>query len=78
MRLVASLMFGLTVGYSFGYRQADAGQEHLGRVALDYVGIKRARDKVREDHEARQRRVDELRQARADSIESVIHRTSAP
>lgn len=73
-RLIGVFVAGSLVGYTFGYEQGDAGQPSLKRRALDAVGIY----KVKDDHEQRQRALEEIQRARLDSIESAIHRSNAP
>ena len=71
MRMVTgAFLVGATLGYSVGYQQGDAGEPSLKRRALERVGVY----KVKEDHERRQRLLDEIQRARADSIESAVHR----
>ena len=73
MRTVTgAFLVGTMLGYFLGYQHGDAGEPSLKRRALDVVGVYR----VKEDHEQRQRALDELRRVRADSIESAIHRTA--
>ena len=73
-RLIGVFVAGSLVGYTFGYEQGDAGEPSLKRRALDAVGVY----KVKDDHERRQRALDELQRERMDSIESAIHRSNAP
>ena len=69
----AVILVGAMLGYSFGYQHGDAGEPSLKRRALEVVGVY----KVKEDHAQRQRVLDEIQRARADSIESAIHRSAA-
>jgi hypothetical protein len=62
------LLFGAAIGYTYGYHHADAGQPSLLSRAQSVIGV----DHVRDDHMRRQRAIDALRQARADSIEAQI------
>ena len=73
-RLIGVFVAGSLVGYTFGYEQGDAGEPSLKRRALDAVGVY----KVKDDHEQRQRALEEIQRARLDSIESAIHRSNAP
>lgn len=74
MRTVTgAFLVGTMLGYFLGYRHGDAGEPSLKRRALDVVGVY----KVKEDHERRQRSLDKIQRARADSIESPIHRSAA-
>lgn len=73
MRMVTgAFLVGATVGYSLGYQHGDSGEPSLKRRALEVVGVY----KVKEDHQRRQRQLEEIQRARADSIESAIHRTT--
>jgi hypothetical protein len=73
-RLAGAFLVGATLGYTFGYEHGDAGEPSLKRRALELVGVY----KVKEDHERRQRTLEEIQRERADSIESAIHGSSAP
>ncbi|MDB4880441.1 MAG: hypothetical protein JWL60_1887 [Gemmatimonadetes bacterium] len=71
---------GVAVGYSHGYLPGDAGEDSIIRVALAKVGLGRSvseaqRAVQRAPHgEARRQAVlDSFRQARADSIASLVH-----
>lgn len=68
--VTSAFMVGAMLGYFLGYQHGDAGEPRLKRRALDVVGVY----KVKEDHERRQRAIDAIQRARADSIESPIHR----
>ena len=73
-RLAAVFIAGGLLGYTIGYEHGDAGEPSLKQRALGAVGVY----KVRDDHERRQRALDELQRQRTDSIESAIHRANAP
>ena len=73
-RLIGVFIAGSLVGYTFGYEQGDAGEPNLKQRAFEAVGVY----KVKDDHERRQRALDELQRERMDSIESAIHRSNAP
>ncbi len=63
------LLLGGGLGYAYGYRHADEGAPSLLSRAQTLVGA----DHVRDDHMRRQRAIEALRQARADSIEALPH-----
>ena len=68
MRRTVFLLLGAAIGYTYGYRHADAGLPSLyGRVET-LLGV----DNVRYDHMRRQRAIEAFRQARMDSIEALI------
>ena len=73
-RLIGVFVAGSLVGYIFGYEQGDAGEPSLKQRALETVGV----FKVKDDHERRQRALEEIQRERADSIESALHRSNAP
>lgn len=73
-RLIGVFVAGSLVGYTFGYGQGDAGEPSLKRRVLEKVGVY----KVKDDHERRQRTLEEIQRERSDSIESAIHRSNAP
>jgi hypothetical protein len=73
-RLIGVFVAGSLVGYAYGYEQGDAGEPSLKQRALEKVGVY----KVKEDHERRQRALEEIQRERADSIESDIHGSNAP
>jgi hypothetical protein len=73
-RLIGVFVAGSLVGYADGYGQGDAGEPSLKRRVLEKVGVY----KVKDDHEGRQRALEELQRARMDSIESAMHRSNAP
>ena len=54
-RLIAALLFGLAVGYRYGYGDAHEGRESVFNRALDKFGASKVRAAQRE----RDRRVDE-------------------
>lgn len=69
-RRTVVLLLGACIGYAYGYRHADMGRQSIMRSALSIIGV----DAVQDDHVRRQRQIEAFRQARADSIESAIHR----
>jgi hypothetical protein len=73
-RMVAVFVVGGLLGYTVGYEHGDAGEPSLKRRALETIGVY----KVKDDHEQRQRMLEELQRQRADSIESAIHRANPP
>jgi hypothetical protein len=73
-RLVGVFAVGSLVGYAFGYAQGNAGEPSLKQRAFEKLGV----DKLKDDHERRQRALEDIQRARADSIESAIHRSNAP
>ena len=62
------------MGCTIGYGQGDAGEPSLKQRVLEGMGV----HKVKDDHERRQRALEELQRERAESIESAIHRSNAP
>jgi hypothetical protein len=54
-RLIAALLFGLAVGYKYGYSDANDGRESVFNRALDKFGAA----KLRAAQAERDRRVDE-------------------
>lgn len=80
IRVLLVLLAGLGIGYSYGYLQGEAGEDSIIRVALAKVGIDHVVDeaqgkvqRARADERRRQMAIDSIRQARADSISSLIH-----
>ena len=76
IRYLLVILAGVTIGYIYGYRQGEAGDESL----LAVVGINKAVDgpreaarRVRQEEKARQATIDSIRRARADSLSSRIH-----
>ena len=70
---MSAFLAGSMLGYFIGFQHGDAGEPSLKRRAFDVMGVY----KVKEDHQRRQRTLDAIQRARADSIESAIHRTPA-
>ena len=54
-RLIAALLFGLAIGYKYGYGDANEGRQSVFNRALDKFGA----SKVRAAQAERDRRVDE-------------------
>ncbi|MES2177511.1 MAG: hypothetical protein V4550_06565 [Gemmatimonadota bacterium] len=73
-RLAIIFLVGATTGYTVGYRQGESGGPSLKQRALEIVGVY----KVKDDHLKRQQVIEQLQQARQDSIESAIHKANAP
>ena len=73
-RFAILFLTGALIGYTVGYRQGASGLPSIKEQALEKVGVY----KVQEDHAQRQRAIEELQRAHADSIESAIHKTEAP
>lgn len=70
LRRSVVLLAGAAIGYTVGYRQADAGEPSVLHRVGSLVGV----DHVRDDHMRRQRAIDALRQARMDSIDAQLSR----
>lgn len=71
--VMGAFLVGAMLGYFPGFQHGDAGEPSLKRRALDVAGVY----KVKKDHERRQRSLDRIQRAQADSIESPIHRSAA-
>jgi hypothetical protein len=68
LRRTVFLVLGAAAGYAYGYHHADAGEPSVYSRVQSLVGV----DNVRDDHMRRQRAIEALRQARADSIEAQL------
>jgi len=81
IRLILLLLAGVGIGYSYGYLQGEAGEDSITQVAMATIGIDVAVDhaqgsiqRVRREERQRQATIDSIKQARADSAASLIHR----
>lgn len=74
MRLAVVLVIGLVGGYSIGYNHGASGEPSVKQRVLELAGV----NKVRDDAAKRQKAIEQLQKARADSIESAMHRTEVP
>lgn len=74
------VLVGLGIGYTYGYLNGDAGDDSLIDNALNAVGVhhalasvRGAADRLDKEEKHRQAVIDSIKQARLDSINSVIH-----
>jgi hypothetical protein len=80
IKYLVILVAALGIGYTYGYLHGAAGEDDLVAVALHTVGIRRAAkdlgrsvDGVRDEEARRQAVIDSVKQARHDSIASLVH-----
>jgi hypothetical protein len=66
------LALGACLGYAYGYDHARVGQPSLYTRAEASAQSLIGWDHVREDHESRQRAIEAIRQARADSLQALL------
>jgi len=68
LRRSVFVALGAGLGYAYGYSHARVGQPSLYSRAQTLIGW----DRIRDDHESRQRAIEAFRQARADSIQALL------
>ena len=80
IKLALALVAGLGIGYTYGYLHADAGQDNLVSTVMTKVGIHHTADeaqssvvRLKREELQRQATIDSLKQARIDSVASLIH-----
>lgn len=57
VKLAIVFVFGLGIGYTYGYRQGDAGAPSIMQKAMQRFGV----DKVKERQERREQATDAVR-----------------
>lgn len=79
-RYAVAVLVGLGIGYTCGYLQGDAGDrsvvdQGLTLLRLDRAGVatRTAVAEVRKEEAHRQFVIDSMKQARVDSIASMLH-----
>jgi hypothetical protein len=80
IKLFLILAAGLGIGYTYGYLQGAAGDDDLVAVGLGKVGVHRVVNEAersvaeaRREERRRQASIDSIKQARIDSVSSLIH-----
>lgn len=80
IRFIVVLIAGLGIGYTYGFLQGDAGDENVLDRGLAAIGVHGAAAdsrasvaRIRKEEAHRQFAGDSIRQARDDSIASLVH-----